>query len=385
MMMWRLGSILILALLIWGLFFCVADAQQINPWLKNVSGIIVTIDLSDSWLVIDTPDWKRIQVCVPPECKIIWNMKDGKLADFKPGWRVVASTFDDRASPIVAQTLADSESAWLMSLGRVTIYEYSGRILYVDPSSGRVILKLKPAGTKTILVTPSTDIQKNCSRAKLSSFSMGNEVYTELRFHGLPMYGSPDMTALYLYDPISYLNARLMATQGPFVLRGAVKNVDKGKAWFNIGGYTVVCNARTTWLVGRSFKGTRDLKGREVIIYSISRVVPSKNVIASAVLDLSAVNYILSTLEHHRGTVQVGSISILAEGTVSSVDRGRNRISVRNQDGEQITVRTSPGNTEFVYMDRPEEKGLTIDILKEGDRVRVEGYYPDQATRVTKQ
>jgi len=346
--------------------------------LKGFAGAIVKMDISSRLLTVKTFDKKTVQVQIPSDIPVVKSMITMKLDDFSPGEEVFITTGRSGEEPVTARNLFSLDSALLMAAGNVSLYEYTGNISRIDRKSSTVELRTSTGASREVLVTDYTKLERSFRKAALPDFKTGETVFCEVRFKGLPTQTTMAVAALSLYDTLSYVCNKMAVTLGNATARGTVRDIDLQRKTLTVEKTAVQFGSDTLWVMDRTRGRKKDVKGRTVIILSQP---PSR--VARAIIDPAAKEEILSAITIYRDIFRRGALSPIAEGKVIRIEAEKNLIVVQNRWGRNQVLRTSPGNTSFVTGHQNGSHQSLSDI-QNGESVYIEGYPPDQATKVVR-
>jgi len=344
--------------------------------LKGFSGTIVKLDISSRLLTVKTFEKKTIQVFIPQDIPTVKSMIRMKMEDFAAGEEVFITAGRSGEEPVAARNLFSLESALLMAAGNVSLYEYSGIVSRIDRKASTVELRTSTGASREVLITDYTKLEKNFRKAILPDFKTGDTVFCEVRFKGLPTQTTMAVAALSLYDTISYVCNKMAVTLGNELAYGIVKELNTQKKTLVIGKTPLQYGNDTLWIMDRSRWKKKDLKGKTVIILGLP---PSR--MARAVIDPASKEEVLSAITIYRDIFRRGALSPIAEGKVIRLEAEKNLIVVQNRWGRNQVLRTSPGNTSFVSGN---DSHSSLSDIRKGESLYIEGYPPDQATKVIK-
>jgi hypothetical protein len=349
---------------------------------REICGTITRLDSPERLLVIKTFDGKTVRLFIPRECPVIKGLVQANLENFAAGNEIFATTLNDGKDPLVARHLFSMDSALIMAAGNVSLYEYNGTISSIDDKKNTVEIKRAEGVTREILIADYTRLEKNFRKTVLNQFRTGDTVFCELRFRGLPKQTSLNVAALYLYDPLSYVCNKIAVTQGHVTVRGTVNDIDPARKIISLGtsGIPHITYSDTTlWIMGGSRLAAKEFKGRQIIAF-----LGAGGNSARTILDVQAKNEVLGAMAAYRNIFRYGAISPIAIGKIQSKPEST-VLMLKNSWLQPIPVRTSPGNTIFLWPQKPGgDQKITFEELGNGDMIIVEGYPPDQALRITK-
>ncbi|MGV8123411.1 MAG: hypothetical protein AB2L14_26965 [Candidatus Xenobiia bacterium LiM19] len=362
-------------------FFCLTMAPAVlrgseSLSLKGFSGTIVKLDISSRLLTVKTFEKKTIQVFIPQDIPIVKSMIRMKMEDFAAGEEVFITAGRSSEEPVTARNLFSLESALLMAAGNVSLYEYTGIVSRIDRKASTVELKTSTGASREMLITDYTKLEKNFRKAALPDFKTGDTVFCEVRFKGLPTQTTMAVSALSLYDTLSYVCNKMAVTLGSEMARGTVHELNTQKKTLVVGKTALQYGNDTLWVMDRTRGKKKDVKGKTVIILAL----PSSSM-ARAIIDPASKEEVLSAMTIYREIFRRGALSPIAEGKVTRLEVEKNLIVVQNRWGRSQVLRTSPGNTSF-FSENDSHSSLS-DIQK-GESLYIEGYPPDQATKVIK-
>ncbi|GEM_PF-1681554 len=345
-------------------------------YLKGFAGTIMKLDISSRHLTVKTFEKKIIHVSIPRDIPIVKSMISMKLEDFSTGEEVFVTTGRNSEEPFTARNLFSLDSALLMAAGNVGLYEYTGIISRIDRKSSTVELKTSTGVSREVLITGYTRLEKNFKKAHITDFKTGETIFCEVRFKGLPTQTTMAIAALSLYDTLSYECNKMAVTLGYEMARGTVHELDTQKKTFVVGRMSLQYSDDTLWIMDRARGKKKEIKGRTVIVLAL----PSSRM-ARAIIDPASKEEILKAITIYRDIFRRGALSPIAEGKVIRLEVEKNMFVVQNRWGRNQAVRTSPGNTSFITGHQNGQHSSLTDIQK-GESVYIEGYPPDQATKV---
>lgn len=344
--------------------------------LKGFAGTIVKLDISSRLLTVKTFEKKTIQVFIPQDIPIVKSMIRMKIEDFAAGEEVFITTGRSSEEPVTARNLFSLESALLMAAGNVSLYEYTGIVSRIDRKASTVELKTSTGASREMLITDYTKLEKNFRKAALPDFKTGDTVFCEVRFKGLPTQTTMAVAALSLYDTLSYVCNKMAVTLGSETARGTVNELNTQKKTLVVGKTALQYGNDTLWVMDRARGKKKDVKGKTVIILAL----PSSSM-ARAIIDPASKEEVLSAMTVYRDIFRRGALSPIAEGKVTRLEVEKNLIVVQNRWGRNQVLRTSPGNTSFFSGN---DSHSSLSDIQKGESLYIEGYPPDQATKVIK-
>ncbi|MHC9540449.1 MAG: hypothetical protein AB9903_13110 [Vulcanimicrobiota bacterium] len=344
--------------------------------LKGFAGTIVKLDISSRLLTVKTFEKKTIQVFIPQDIPIVKSMIRMKMEDFAAGEEVFITTGRSSEEPVTARNLFSLESTLLMAAGNVSLYEYTGIVSRIDRKGSTVELKTSTGASREMLITDYTKLEKNFRKAALPDFKTGDTVFCEVRFKGLPTQTTMAVAALSLYDALSYVCNKMAVTLGSEMARGTVHEINTQKKTLVVGKTLLQYDNDTVWVMDRARGKKKDVKGKTVIILAL----PSSSM-ARAVIDPASKEEVLSAMTIYRDIFRRGALSPIAEGKVTRLEVEKNLIVVQNRWGRNQILRTSPGNTSFFSGN---DSHSSLSDIQKGESLYIEGYPPDQATKVIK-
>jgi len=344
--------------------------------LKGFAGTIVKLDISSRLLTVKTFEKKTIQVFIPQDIPIVKSMIRMKMEDFAVGEEVFITTGRSSEEPVTARNLFSLESALLMAAGNVSLYEYTGIVSRIDRKASTVELKTSTGASREMLITDYTKLEKNFRKAALPDFKTGDTVFCEVRFKGLPTQTTMAVAALSLYDTLSYVCNKMAVTLGSEMTRGSVHELNTQKKTLVVGKTILQYGNDTLWVMDRARGKKKDVKGKTVIILAL----PSSSM-ARAIIDPASKEEVLSAMTIYRDIFRRGALSPIAEGKVTRLEVEKNLIVVQNRWGRNQVLRTSPGNTSFFSGN---DSHTSLSDIQKGESLYIEGYPPDQATKVIK-
>jgi 2',3'-cyclic-nucleotide 2'-phosphodiesterase (5'-nucleotidase family) len=337
--------------------------------LKPLSGKIEEIDIQKNNLILVTAEDEEKQVFIDSKTTFVKNMVKAKFEDFKAGEQIVVSTKDSGKYEIKADGLFDAESAFLLTTGQGTEVEYEGKILEIN---NNIINASTQYGRKKFSITPELKAMKNLKDVSIADFSVNDEFYATVIFPGTEKHEPPLLNPLSFYDPLSYVNNLLTAKHGPMIVRGKVNEVTEKKLTFKIGEQEILANKNTVMLVAPGFKTMSDLKGKSVMVYGIIYPTQGKTAVASAVLQEEALPSVRASLA--RSNTGTGdNISVLTRGKIVEI-RGETKSILIEKDKSKKQLLLNLSSCNIIDDKDPERKDLTVDYLRTGDYVEVQGY-----------
>jgi hypothetical protein len=123
-------------------------------------------------------------------------------------------------------------------------------------------------------------------------------------------------------------------------------------------------------LVPQNFKGLTSLKGKPVIVYSITQPMPGRTYIAGAVFVEEALPVILESLT--RTATTSDEIKTVAEGKIIEINKIKKTALIEVKAKKQLLLNLM--SCKIVDNSDPARKALTLEFLRVGDIVVVRGY-----------
>jgi len=342
-------------------------AQDQNRGLSSVSGTIEEINADNKSFIISTRDKVDKTILTNSKTSFSKNMITVTFKDFKVGDKILVSTANNALDEIIAIGVFDEETAFLLATGQGVAVEYSGT---VHELKGNKITAITKDGKKEFNITSTTRVMKDLKPVSPSAFHSGDKFYAKASFPGFVEHEPKIIEPSYFLDPLSYVNDLFVSSHGPMVLRGVVTEVIKEKFTFKIGNEKVLANNKTVMLVPQSFKGLNSLKGKSVMIYSITQPMKGRTYIAGAVFVEEALPVILESLS--RTDSGSGEIKTVAEGKIIEINKVKKTALVEVNTKKQLLLNLMSCN--IVDISDPSRKALPIQFLRVGDIVTVEGY-----------
>lgn len=365
----RIGQMKVFWMFIVMFILCCNIVLAQGDMLKPVSGKIEEIDIKKNNLIIVTAEDEEKQVIVDSKTNFVKNMVKAKFEDFKTGEQVVVSTKNPDKYEIKAEGLFDAESAFLLTTGQGTEIEYEGKILEIN---NNIITASTQYGRKKFSISTELKAMKNLTDVSIADFSINDEFYTTVIFPGTEKHEPSVLNPLNFYDPLSYVNNLLTAKHGPMIVRGKISEVTEKKLTFKIGDQEILANKNTVMLVAPGFRTMSDLKGKSVLVYGIIYPTKGKTAVASAVLQEEALPSVRSSLSRI-GTETGDNVSVLTGGKIVEIREETKSILIeKDKTKKQLLLNLSSCN--IIDDKDPERKNLTVDYLRKGDYVEVQGY-----------
>jgi len=362
----RKTVLLLLILFLLSALYTFALAEEQTKPLLCVSGLIVEIDTVNQSFIIEAKDKTEKTILTNSRTVFARNMSEAKFKDFKVTDFITVSSENVQGQEITAKAVFDSESAFFLMTGQNTIIEYNGKIIDIK---GNIVIVSTEAGKRTFDIT-DTRLIKNLKEAKITDFKSGDEIYTKSMFPGLAKHEPSLLKPAFLKDPLSYVSELLENTQGPLVLRGVVTEVMEKKSTIKVGNEKVLANKGTSLLVPPGFTGFPDLKGKSVIIYSITNPVPGRTYVANCIFSEDALTTVRESLERvSKG--QNLKINKVARGKIIKINEDKDTITV---DVKGKLTLLNIGSCYIQDSSDIDRENLTVNYLRTGDTVEAEGY-----------
>ncbi|MEQ8167331.1 MAG: bifunctional UDP-sugar hydrolase/5'-nucleotidase [Candidatus Eremiobacterota bacterium] len=342
-------------------------AQEQNRGLSSVSGTIEEINTDNKSFIISTRNKVDKTILTNSKTSFSKNMVTVKFNDFKVGDAILVSTENNTLDEIIAVGVFDEQTAFLLATGQGVAVEYSGTVHEIK---GNKVTVITNDGKKELNITSGTRVMKDLKPVPLSAFRSGDKFYAKASFPGFVEHEPEIIEPAYFLDPLSYVNDLFVTSHGPMVLRGVVTEVLKEKFTFKIGKEKVLANNRTVMLVPQSFKGLNSLKGKAVMIYSITQPMPGRTYIAGAVFVEEALPVILDSLA--RTDSSSDEIKTLGEGKIVDINKAKKTAIIENNKKKQLLLNLM--SCKIVDKSDPARKAIPLDFLRVGDTVSVEGY-----------
>lgn len=365
---------LVICFVTWGSLF----AQEEPGKLYGINGTILEIDPGAKSFVIKVKDSGEQKVILTTS-RTSFN-KEMKIVDFnafQAGDSLTISTTDNPSgSEITAVGIFDSETAFLLKTGQGLSVEYEGNIY---EKKDNMLTLLSEKGKKKFAVTAKTTIVKDMKTVSLDDLKQGDNVHIKASFPGYIEHEPEILDADFIGDDLSYLNNMLQGSHGPLVLRGKVTDVIEKKSIIQIGDEKILANSKTVMLVPMGFTGFSDLKGKDVMVYSITQPMPGRTYIAGAIFLEEALPLILDNLK--KAAMYGGESVSVASGKITRIDKVKNTVMVETDKGSSLLL-----GAEFSRViddSEPGRHGLTLSYLREGDIIEAEGYDINRVKTIT--
>jgi|GEM_PF-4520613 len=362
------------------IFECNIIFSKEQAKLYGVTGTILEINSKEGFLTIKTKGKKEEikKILITPKTKFTKALQNANLKDFKVEEVVTVSTPTPlTANELEANTIFDQESAFFLATGQMTVYEYNGKIREIK---GNIVeIGTTDGQIKKLYIYPTTTLRKAQKNVKLQDFKTGDEVFAEVKFRGTPKYEPKEVPATYLFDGVSYVMYLMENRYGPPLVEGKVDAVDVKRGLLLIGKEKVQVNKFTTLHIPLTLKGIEELKGRDIIVYSATRPIPGRTIIAAGILDKEAIPQIIQGLIMSKKEALKREHRII-EGEVFSLNISDNSIVVV-KDNKQKKITLTP-NTKIVDKSNTKILDLPIEYLRQGDKVFVDGYSETQPTYI---
>ncbi len=347
-------------------------AQEQKKGLYSISGTVEEINTDNKSFIISIKEDKTDKtvdktILTSSRTSFTKNMATVQFKDFKVGDKILVSTENNLPDEIMAVGIFDQQSAFLLATGQGVALEYSGTVHEIKGNNVTVVTK---DGKKEFNITSGTNVMKDIKSVAISAFRPGDKFYAKASFPGFAEHEPKIIEPAYFFDPISYVNDLFVSSHGPMVLRGVVTEVIKEKFMFKIGNEKILANKKTVMLVPQNFKGLDSLKGKSVMIYSITQPMPGRTYIAGAVFVEEALPVILESLT--RTSSGSDEIKIVAEGKIIDINKIKKTALIEGNNKKQQLLNLM--SCKIIDQSDPSRKALPIEYLKVGDVVTVKGY-----------